>query len=375
MQRCMLFTMAVLFGSLASVDSWAQEQTKADDTSKYYYEVRGASAINHPDPESVWGTNYETESIAEAKIKEWERLYAKGGLLEYDLDKPIKLRVVKMLKPVIHTAKNAVEAKDAVDKAKKTAENGLTAAERKLGDTLKEYTNRIKDAYQNATNAKKAVMSLTDKISEKQFNDANTLIDRFNRDRSSFSEKAGTLSGPFLASYPEMPRILVGELKGKLATDKAVGKWNVWVFKQNNGQWEKQEDQSLSTDDEREAQKYLDESKGKAGFTATSNLPNKFLDIANSKWVGKATVVFDDGTEQITDNVSYTFESNGRSLYQNPGHNNITYSWKIESGRITLTTQDGRNADVFTIDGDTMTSEFKKEHFVVRKVLKHSSKP
>ena len=75
------------------------------------------------------------------------------------------------------------EAKEAIDKAKEVKEKGLTAEERKLGDTLKEYTDRIKDTYENVKNLKSNMLSMTGKISRKQFDEANKLIASYNKSR------------------------------------------------------------------------------------------------------------------------------------------------------------------------------------------------
>ena len=67
-----------------------------------------------------------------------------------------------------------------MDKAEKIIEKGLTAEEHKLGDILKEYTDRFRDSYQNAMNAKKSVTSIVGTIARSKFDEANRLIESFN---------------------------------------------------------------------------------------------------------------------------------------------------------------------------------------------------
>jgi hypothetical protein len=53
----------------------------------------------------------------------------------------------------------------------------------KPGDTLKEFVNRIEDAYRNAKLAKTNLLSISGTISREKLTEANRLIDGFNRTR------------------------------------------------------------------------------------------------------------------------------------------------------------------------------------------------
>jgi hypothetical protein len=76
-----------------------------------------------------------------------------------------------------------------------------------------------------------------------------------------------------LDSFPPIDPLDPNAFKDKLEPEKPAGKWVVWVFKNVGGKWEKQEDQSFSSDDQKEAEKFFNEAKERDGFTATTNLP------------------------------------------------------------------------------------------------------
>ncbi len=165
------------------------------------------------------------------------------------------------------------EAKEAVDKAKEFREKGLTAEERKRGDTLKEYRAALKDAYDRVMTAKRDLTSMTGTITRKQFQDVNNLIDSFNRSRNDSGQQAGGAAGPVLSQYPALAPVTPGELRGKLAPGDSDGRYTVFVYKRINGQWIKQEDRTLSTNEASQAEKYAGDVKRIPGWTATSNLP------------------------------------------------------------------------------------------------------
>ena len=82
-----------------------------------------------------------------------------------------------------------------------------------------------------------------------------------------------------------------------------MGKWVVWVFKNVGGKWEKQEDQSFSSDDQKAAESYFNKAKNQQGISVTSNLPSASApNIVGSSWVGES------------DGCVYTFLENGYSL-------------------------------------------------------------
>ena len=114
-------------------------------------------------------------------------------------------------------------------------------------------------------NAKKYLISMTGTIARKQFQDANNLIDGYNRIRTELirasREAAGSslLAGftSILTQYPEIARATPDELKGQLDSGPAARKFVVWVFKWEGGEWIKQVERALNTDNEDQARKYV----------------------------------------------------------------------------------------------------------------------
>ena len=106
---------------------------------------------------------------------------------------------VGKLKDAKEAADKVREAKEAVDKAKEIQENGLAAKERHLGDTLKGYTDRIKNTYANVKKLKSNLLSMTGKISRKQFDEANKLIASYNKSR----DEMGNVEKKFVAARSE----------------------------------------------------------------------------------------------------------------------------------------------------------------------------
>jgi hypothetical protein len=279
-----------LVGALTNVPTTAQD-AKSSQAPQYVYEVWGTST-REPNKPRPWSEPLETEAQAEARIRELRRSYGKGGLRESSTDKPTGLVVRKKVKGggYVDADKDNAEAKKGEKELAKGYANEAAEKlskelkERKPGSTLQEYSRRIADTYRNATGATKYLTSFTGTVTQKQFQDVNNLIDSFNRMRSDFRDKAGAEGAATLSSYPLLARVTPQDLKGKLAADATTGKWIVWVFKRRDGKWEKQEDQSFSSDDQNAAENYLNASKKREGYTVTSNLPRKAIDLAGTTW-------------------------------------------------------------------------------------------
>ncbi len=112
------------------------------------------------------------------------------------------------------------EAKGAVDKAVKIAKEGLTEEERKLGDTLKEYSDAVKKAYESAKNAKTDLLSMTDSITQKQFNDVNKLIDSYNGYNDSLAQYRKLPGGTTLPSLPSIATVKPGDLNANVLPEQ-----------------------------------------------------------------------------------------------------------------------------------------------------------
>ena len=329
---------------------------QSDQSPQLVYEVRGSST-SAGDQYRSWSQFYDTEAAALSRLKEIEREYARGGINEFSTDKPLRLRVEKLARAAADLARAVREARDAALNAEKFANKGLTAEERKLGDMLNEYSDRIKDDQRRAVNAKKYLISMTGTIARKQFLDVNNLIESYNRIRGGvqpgMQEAAGSSLLPrftsILNQYPEIALTTPQDLKGELDSDATGGKFVIWVFKWEGGEWIQQVDRTLNSDNEAQARKYFADVNAVSGWTATSNLaaakkaPNPVGSLAGTTWLKE-------------DGWGYKFEVGGRALKINPD-GKAAYkgrmTWRLENNRVEVQIADV--VDFGTIAGDIMT--------------------
>ena len=132
--------------------------------------------------------------------------------------------------------------------AEKQQAKDLAKAKQPVGGDLTEYRNRIADAYSRAVDAKKTLVSTTGNIADKEFRRVNSLIDSYNRNAGSFNDAAAKAGAALL---PAMSPVTPGDLSGTLVRDDDAapqGKYVVWVFKNEGGQWVRQADRTLATD-------------------------------------------------------------------------------------------------------------------------------
>ena len=102
-----------------------------------------------------------------------------------------------------------IEAKQAVDRAKKVAKGEeplLKAAERKLGDALKEYKDAVAGAYQRAVDAKKTLTEGVGGLTDAKFKQATAAVDRYNGLVRDYEAKAGSGLGSAAMDAPTAPR-------------------------------------------------------------------------------------------------------------------------------------------------------------------------
>jgi hypothetical protein len=254
------------------------------------------------------------------------------------------------------------------DEAKKAAKDAKEInKEQPVGGVLKEYKDRIADVYKIVTGAKNTLVNKTGTIAEKDFRLVNDLIAVYNRNAGEFNNRA---SNAGLDSVPTIASVTPSDLKGKLDSDKAAskGKYDVWVFKMENGNWAKQEDRTLATDDAEQARDYMEKVKAVEGWTATTNLPDeKAAIVANTTWTGtgyekKRTVIRITATEFALE----VFGDDGTSITEGGAWtrqgDTITgsYDWYLSStvGRKYSRSDKGSDATrTFTIskDGQTLT--------------------
>jgi uncharacterized protein (UPF0297 family) len=290
-----IVAVATLIGSIQAL---APAEQEAKQEQEVHYEVWGTSE-KEPSRQRPWSDKqFDKQADAQNEIAEIQDSFAK--LLKSDSDKPLGLWVKTIteakpskLKEAKEAALKVKEAKEATDKAKEIQKKGLTAEERKLGDTLKEYTKRIEDTFKNIKTLESKMKSTVGKISQKQFDEVNKLIASYNQSRNEIRrvereliiERGGTptrsrsrqgnpqANASVLDKFPMEAPLDPKDFKDKLEPEKPTGKYVVWVYKQVGNKWEKQEDESFSSDDQEQAEKYFTRAKVRAGYTATSNLP------------------------------------------------------------------------------------------------------
>jgi hypothetical protein len=143
------------------------------------------------------------------------------------------------------------EAKDAVDRARKVEKGEasiLSAKERKLGDTIKEYKDMVQQSARQIVEARKTLTGGVSGLTEARLREVNALIDGYNRQIQDFRSVMG--NGADLGFRPlprvEPPRAEL-EIPGRWATSS-----NEWDFGAdgtfqiagtgNRGQWKRTAD-------------------------------------------------------------------------------------------------------------------------------------
>lgn len=149
------------------------------------------------------------------------------------------------------------------------------------------------------------------------------------------------------------------------AADKSSrrnGTYTVWVFKSANGEWQKQGDRTLTTDDAGKARSYVDTVKGFDGWTATSNLPLIKQDDHSSH---TPTTVSLEGTAWTyvasLEGCVFRFDS-GHRLWSTNYHE--TGTWNLQGQKVTMEIPYGSGAGPNVFSGEI--SVFSNEiHCVV----------
>jgi hypothetical protein len=118
------------------------------------------------------------------------------------------------------------------------------------GDTLKEYKKRIQDAYARAKEMKATLLSMTGTISRGRFDEANRLIDDYNRTRADARNYEGGQAA-IREAYAGMARVRPEDLTGRLDARQSQGnekapnggadqgdkKYLLSVQKREDGRW------------------------------------------------------------------------------------------------------------------------------------------
>jgi hypothetical protein len=295
-------------------EATGRPQEEVEEVQEDYYEVWGTST-KEPNRDRPWSESFDSEAKAQARLKELERDYAKGGLMESAPDKPTALKIRKL----VRTVKRIKKAKDAAQgKAK----------ERKVGDTLREYAKNVEQAYERAKKFKEQRLAATKNLSKQQMDEVNALIKSYNKTRESYGDLSRNAVAPILSKYPAMSL-----LSDKDQSEPQAGKYTVWVYKMEDEKWAKQEDRTLSTDDEEQARSYVEKVKSYRGWTATSNLPKPkgrdTLAISGTKWIG---VYIAPNQENYSSSIVFGQGNSCSVNYNGDADNNAT--WRIQGDSV-----------------------------------------
>jgi hypothetical protein len=296
---------------------------------------------------------FPTYEAAAAREKRWSDEHPK----DLRLTRSREIKVSAEARDFVKAAEDAKEAysrlkeaKEAVDKAKEFLEKGLTAAERKAGDTLKEYRDAVKKAYDNVIKAKENLASMTGRVREKQFQEINRLIDSYNRANNGLSGSPARPGVPAGNLLPRIAPLKPEELRGKLSPDGPEAKYTVWVFKAEAGQWVKHEDRTFSTDDAEAARGYMNQVKRVPGWTATSNLPKpQAASLVGRR--GRGT--FMDGVTPF----SVEFRAGGVGLFKSADES-FPGTWSVEGNSITM--KAGASTFTGAIEGNRLSGRVSR---------------
>ena len=225
-----LMTLSLLSGARLALGQQDQPATESQST-VYYAVVIGDGTIEGSAKVVPIGPERSTKAEAEQDEERWKEAHPTSLRITVTRE---KTRTASKLKQAADAADKLQEAKEAVDKAKEIKEEGLTAQERQLGDTLREYMDRIQDTYEKVKKLKSNMLSMTGKISQKQFDEVNKLIASYNKSRDELGKvdkqlsaarserlkpgfSGGSPKGPavsVLEKFPTMDTLNPNNLKG-----------------------------------------------------------------------------------------------------------------------------------------------------------------
>lgn len=123
------------------------------------------------------------------------------------------------------------EAKEQVDRAKRIADGNesiVSAAERKLGDTIKEYRDMAAESYRRAVDAKKTLANGVAELADTNLREVNGLVDKYNGELKDFKAvmagSAGLGLAPLERAVP--PEATEDEVVGTWVTENGSTRYN-----------------------------------------------------------------------------------------------------------------------------------------------------
>lgn len=189
-----------------SAPEWMASPDQFEDQSQWYSEVVGAN-----DNIVRLGGPFASYQEAELCSRKWSLAHPDDLRLTREREVVKKIRKSGVAATVASLPKAIEDATDAVAKAKRLLETGTTAAERGVGDTLKEYGDQIAEAWKRTVEFKKTLTAETNAGLD-QLNKANKLIDSYNASALDFNRRArgsDLIPAPMVSRVTVTPKVVV----------------------------------------------------------------------------------------------------------------------------------------------------------------------
>ncbi len=228
-----------------------------------------------------------------------------------------------------------------------------TAKDETTRDALKNYASKVLEAYERVMTFKGTGLTDPRKLSSKEILELNSLIESYNKTRSDYGSLGKDAVSPILAKYPALTPVAVTD-QSKNRTESMTGSFTVWVFKFEGGKWAKQEDRTLSTDDQIKARNYEKQVKSFPGWTATSNVTST-TDLAGTSWIAvyeneftKSDVIFHFHDDHTLDQSS---EARGKGIIAGAPvqRHNSKGRWRMEGNSLHIEVHNRPDATEYTV--------------------------
>ncbi len=260
----------------------------------------------------------------------------------------INIKLDQTAGKAIEAVKTVKDAKDAADKAKEILEKKGW-----VGHALDEYKDKLKDVYNQVKDFRISLTSQVGRVSKKSFDDVNRQIKEYNQQVDQFASKFPSEPQSFSRLAPVTQSDLKGTLEGDSTEGVGSGKYSVWVFKNDGGQWAKQPERTLNTDDAKAVTDYVAKVKAVDGWTATTNAPAPPITMPEKKQVALGAGPKLEGTswdrmpakDAAGGRSVLTFEANSKCREDGVTGNGREYTstgtWKVTNNSEVLIKFDG----------------------------------
>jgi len=269
--RCLLLTAAMVgFASAVVAHAQAAEPASSSEPTVSVW-LSEVSAPSDGYADTGWQVLGRFRSYSEASACSLGWSHLNPTSLRLTREREIQVAKSKMKQSLDNTK----EAQEAIDNAKEINKKGLTADERKRGDTIKEYKAQLQAAGSRAMNAKRELTSMTGQLTNKQIDDANKLIGSFNQQYDSAVSNGWSFSGSGIDRI-ELVANATQEKKSDAAVPTIDGTWT----------WSEMPDQN-----------YKFNADGKLAYIYGDPNRGKYYNLNAGEWrIEGSSVSFEDRT-------------------------------------------------------------------------------